>query len=53
MPSSAVVERVFSQLNNCRKVSGDSNGLQDVTYLCVKLRCNVDDDKEERCDDYI
>ena len=52
-PSSAVVERVFSQLNNCRKVSGDSNGLQDVTYLCVKLRCNVDDDEEERCDDYI
>jgi len=49
-PSSAVVERVFSQLNNCRKVSGD-NGLQDLTSLRVKLRCNVDE--EETCDDYI
>ena len=49
MPSSAVVERVFSQLNNCQKVSGD-NGLQDLTSLRVMLRCNIDE--EETCDDY-
>ena len=48
-PSSAVVERVFSQLNNCQKVSGD-NGLQDLTSLRVMLPCNIDE--EETCDDY-
>ena len=41
LPSSAPAERVFSQLNYCRSVTGD-NALEDVTCVRVKLRCNCD-----------
>ena len=41
LPSSAPAERVFSQLNYCRSVTGD-NALEDVTCVRVKLRCNHD-----------